>query len=158
MNTKKILYYTGFTLIEILFVIALIGILATLSLIIVNPNREVQRVNNNERLGDITDLYRAIEQYDIDEGQYPSAMEALNGDVTIEICANNVSQGVCQTAGLLYVGQIVPQYIATIPKDPVDTTPNGTGYQIRYISTTGQWKVEAQNETAGVVLQVGSDI
>lgn len=73
----------GFTLLEILLVIAMIGILAAIVIIAINPNQQLAKARDATRQNDVNKIANALEQYLIDNGEYP-------GDVTPsyqEVCA-----------------------------------------------------------------------
>ena len=53
----------GFTLLEILLVIAAIWILASIVLVAINPNRQIAQVRDATRRSDINTIYKALEQY-----------------------------------------------------------------------------------------------
>ena len=82
----------GFTLLEILLVIAAIGILAAIVLIAINPNRQLAQARNAQRRSDVSTIYKAIEQYLIETGSYP--IGTINGVSTplnntyVDICAS----------------------------------------------------------------------
>jgi type II secretion system protein G len=102
-NIKK-----GFTLLEILLVIAAIGILSAIVLVSINPNRQIAQVRNAQKSVDVNTIYKALEQYLIDNGSYPAGITEVEQD----ICINN------NTTGCVNLGVLVPDYIASIPLDP----------------------------------------
>ncbi|MGA1047665.1 MAG: prepilin-type N-terminal cleavage/methylation domain-containing protein, partial [Minisyncoccia bacterium] len=62
MNTRVKKVKKAFTLLEILLVIAAIGILAAIVLIAINPTRQIAQVRNAQRRSDINTIYKALEQ------------------------------------------------------------------------------------------------
>jgi general secretion pathway protein G len=64
----------GFTLVELLIVIALIAILATGVLALINPVGEMQKALDAKRKSDLAQLQRTLELYYHDYGQYPATL------------------------------------------------------------------------------------
>lgn len=125
----------GFTLLEILLVIAAIGILAAIVIIAINPTRQLAQVRNTTRTSDVNTLSKGLDQYLIDQGGYPSS---ITGSPQ-EICA----QDAADCTGLLDIqSELVPDYMASIPQDP-QTTGNGSGYEVSINSTNGKVSVNA---------------
>jgi prepilin-type N-terminal cleavage/methylation domain-containing protein len=106
MTTKQ---NKGFTLLEILLVIAAIGILAAIVLVAINPNRQIEAARQAKRRTDINTITKAIQQYSIDNnGQYPEGIETG-------------AKPICQTGntptGCIDLSTfLVPTYIAAIPE------------------------------------------
>lgn len=62
---------TGFTLVELLVVVAILGILSTFS--VVNLNLAKAKARDAKRLSDIVQIRKALEIYNYSEGIYPGA-------------------------------------------------------------------------------------
>lgn len=112
----KITNNKGFTLLEILLVIAAIGILAAIVLVAINPNRQLAQARNAERRSEVNAIYKALEQYIIDTGSYPSG---ING-ILQNICNTGSEQvgGATNCSGSVDLRVLVPNYVASIPIDP----------------------------------------
>lgn len=125
MKTKK-----GFTLLEILLVIATIGILAAIVIVAINPNRQLGSARNVQRLSGMFQLISAGGQYSVDNnGNFPPDLESMSiGEVRM-ICRDGVVQSTCQSEGLVFLGDLVPGYIAAIPEDP-QAQGNETGFLV----------------------------
>lgn len=114
----------GFTLVEVLLVIAIIAILAAIVILALNPPRNISSANNAQRSSNVNTILSAVNQYAIDNrGQLPSTITT----VSTEICKTGAS-----CAGLIDLSVLTDQerYLLKIPTDPTSASANGTGYFI----------------------------
>ena len=107
--TKRKRRERGFTLVEMMVVLVIIGLLATV--VIVNVMPATDRATRTRAMADIDTLGQAIDMYRLENMRYPTSQEGLNA--------------------------LVPKYVRRLPNDPWDTPyvygapgPNGTPYQI----------------------------
>jgi prepilin-type N-terminal cleavage/methylation domain-containing protein len=122
MKTKNI--NKGFTLIEVLLVITLIGVLLTIGLVSFNTEARFIEVRNDTRRNHIQSLESAVNQYKLQEGSYPTGLD-------------RTYQEICDPAATDCTGFfdlkafLVPKYLQAIPRDPKDTdNTGGSGYEI----------------------------
>lgn len=114
----------GFTLLEVLLVVALIGILAGIVILAINPSKQISDTNNAQRSVDVNTILNGVYQYAIDNsGSLPSG---IDGTPT-EICQTGAT-----CVGLSDLSDITASstYLVSIPIDPLATTTDGTGYTI----------------------------
>ena len=64
----------GFTLLEILLVVAIIAILAGIVIVAINPAKQLGNARDSQRKSDISNIYKAVNQYLIDHGQIPTTI------------------------------------------------------------------------------------
>lgn len=74
MNTKK---QTGFTVVELIIIIVVIGILATLT--IVGYNTAQKQAREGAVIADLTGAAEQLELYEINTKSYPSTLAQVNG-------------------------------------------------------------------------------
>lgn len=123
--TKK---SSGFTLIEILLVIAIIAILAGIVIFAINPSKQLSESKNAQRSSDVTTILNAVYQYSIDNnGTLPASVAALADGTPTEICQTG---GTCTTEVDLGVLTTNETYLTAIPADPTGSSTNGVGYEI----------------------------
>jgi len=119
----------GFTLLEILLVIAAIGILASIVLVAINPNRQINQARQAAINSEKNTIEKALQQRLIDTGQYPSSIEGVQK----EVCATGAEQegGSTSCTGKADLRALVPNYIASIPSSTsytVNTSNDGRVY------------------------------
>lgn len=119
MNTYK----KGFTLIEILLVVAAIAILAGIVILAINPVKQLGDTRNAQRRADVNTILNAVYQYNIDSGIIPASITTTS----TEICKTT---GSC--AGLIDLSVLTTneKYLTAMPSDPTGSSTNGTGYRI----------------------------
>lgn len=109
---------------EILLVVATIGILAGVVILALNPNKQLGETRNAQRRQDVATILNAVYQYAIDNGELP---DAVTGSQT-EICQTDASS----CTGLIDLSALTDDelYLTAIPEDPTEASTNGTGYEI----------------------------
>ena len=65
----------GFTLIEVLLVVAILGILA--GVVVVNFSGKQEKANINAARASISAIMTAVDVYEVDTGKFPSGLNAL---------------------------------------------------------------------------------
>lgn len=118
----------GFTLLEVLLVVAIIAILAGIVIIAINPGKNLGDTRNSQRQADVTTILNGVYQYSLDNnGTLPTGITTT----ATEICATSASS--CTGLVDLSVVTANGKYLVAMPKDPQCSTTcatNGTGYKI----------------------------
>lgn len=101
----------GFTLVELLIVIAIIGLLATLA--IVSLTTAQRKARDTKRIADLNQLQNAVELYYSENAAYPDSNVATT-DTWSEF------------------GTVIGPYITNVPIDPTNATSGGVAYAYNY--------------------------
>lgn len=96
----------GFTLIELIIVIGILGVLVAAVLVLVNPLTQIRRARDAQRKNDLHQIQIALEQYYNDHGSYP-----VYCDNTTVYSANSQP----------WISQLTSSYINSLPTDPLNT-------------------------------------
>jgi len=144
-------HISGFTLIEVLIVIAIIAILAAVVIVAINPGDQLGSANNAKRSSNVTTILNAVDQYRLkNAGQVPAPIT----DTATEICVT----GAASCTGLIDLSVLTAsgKYINEIPKDPGcpdACATNGVGYMIKK-ETNGRITVNAPDADLDEVISV----
>ncbi len=110
---KLLLQKKGFTLIEILIVIAIISIIAAIVMVAINPSRRFEQTLDATKKVHINTIKDAIRYYQLDnKGHYPECIPSYDEIVSISECEK----------------YLVPNFISKIPENPTV----GENYVIGY--------------------------
>lgn len=128
----KIYPQKGFTLLEILLVVAAIAILAGIVIIAINPGQQLADTRDAQRHSDVLAIANALLQFQVKEGNLPTDL-VLGGTLLCSDKAFNSQYGVCiegapDCTGTFLVNDLVSDYIVSIPVDPSVTNANFSGY------------------------------
>lgn len=152
---KKLQSQKGFTLVEILIVVALIAILAVIALITINPAEAQKRSRDAQRLKEIGVIQGVVEQYITDNIQSVTTISAVSSS----------GSKACGTAG--WLGIDLCNYANTMPVDPVNrageyartdgtTTTGNLFYQV-LMDDNLRYRVCTRLESAANSLKLASD-
>ena len=114
----------GFTIVELLIVIVIIGILA--AIVIVAYNGITQRGRDSQRLSDMKSIEKALELYHADNGGYPTCNNTVyNAGDALSVCSMDSIKN-----------SLVPKYIAKLPVDPTNSGSDVYKYAVGYKKNT----------------------
>lgn len=136
-NWKFPQVHAGFTLIEIVLVIALLGISASVVISLINPAQQFKKANDAKRKADLKQLQAALELYRADQDEYP--------DEPLPNCGSPL----VNTSGTIYIQKIpcdpknTPPHVYTYSK----TTPNTYSIFACLENSTDRDKDESNNDT-----------
>lgn len=156
---KTVQKYKGFTLVELLVVIAIVAILAAVVVLIINPLELTRRGRDAARLSDLSNLQNAI-NVAVQEatnsstailcattGSYPCG-GAVNGQSHVAARTSNGSGWVQVNLGAN--GSV------SVPTLPVDPTNSDT-YHYTYCASGDAWEIDAVLESEQQKPKMASD-
>jgi prepilin-type N-terminal cleavage/methylation domain-containing protein len=128
----------GFTLIELIMVVAMIAVVASTVFVAIDPARRLQTARNATRWADITAILEAIKKYQFDHDGVLPAMDEDFGTVQMigeraKPCSEFTcaKQPIAETECVLrsFVTDLRP-YLKTIPEDPKTGNRSASRYYV----------------------------
>lgn len=127
---KKIKNKKGFTLIELMVVIAIIGLLSSIVLASLKGARD--KAANQKFKSETMELIKALELYKANNGQYPYENAAsANGTTNYSAAILNNKTETVTTGDSLLSTLLIPKYIKQLPTIP-NTSLFPTNYALTY--------------------------
>lgn len=83
MNNKFQISQKGFNLIELLVVMAILGIFALTSFALLNPANQLRKARDSRRKTDLAQLQATFELYRSDQGSYPTSLPACGTPLSV---------------------------------------------------------------------------
>jgi len=134
----------GFTLMELLIVIAIIAILATIAIVLLNPMQQISKAQDGRRKNDLATFQKVLEDYYNDKGCYPRPNEVCypnsqsgynpNVDTKCYICGNESSPA--------NFANFSP-YMARLPCDPQHPTYKYL-YQVENLTCPSWYRIYSE--------------
>lgn len=126
----------GFTIVELLIVIVVIGVLASIAIVAYNGVQAGAR--DAKRKSDVAAIVKALELYYTEKGHYPNATTYTPGSTTI-----NAAWSTTADASWANLEAVLQPYIAKLPRDPVSTPAvdvrSVVGYDYQYFGNQSSY-------------------
>lgn len=128
---------SGFTIVELLIVIVVIGILS--AIVVVAYNGIQERARDSQRKSDIASITKALEMYYLDHDRYPlgSCGPSYPDPKVINASWATTADG----SWSVLEAALVPEYMSELPKDPLyedsDTAAIYGGHSYDYVHWSG---------------------
>ena len=126
---------SGLTIVELVVSMAVLVLLMVTVVIIVNPTMFQSRARDEKRLGDLSILDRAINEYMLDNASYPDTVDTTRYSTSLPL--NNVGPFENPFDGWIDVNMSL--YLVRLPTDPI----NDVTYRYTYRHTQYGYELNA---------------
>lgn len=106
----------SFTIMELLIVMTIVVILLILSLLFLNPKKQIEKAHDAKKINDLDQIKKVLENYYDDKNCYPKPEE---------ICYQSAPyNNACYICGNNFSSPLIPDYFNKIPCDPQSPQKN----------------------------------
>ncbi len=131
----------GFTLIELIVVVAIIAIIAATVFVALDPGKRLHVSRNSRRWSDVTTVIKAVKLYEADNASLPAAIDAV--PATVQMLGSTVTCPPPACTGVTFPGSnctidlssTLRSYLKAMPIDP--TSGSGAGNTRYYVNASG---------------------
>ena len=127
----------GSTLAELLIAISILALLAGITLVALNPKKNQENAADAKRREHLQTMIDALYQYQIDHGEFPHiptyrSVDKKHRDVCAltSVVPNELFFCILDAPQRIPLGQLIPDYLPALPKDPKNEEQYETGYQL----------------------------
>lgn len=133
----------AFTLIELLIAIGIIGVLAAIVIVAINPDKQLHDATNSASRQHLNSILKGLDQFYLDFERAPVNL-GLPAVVAAdrEICRDSIDAFQCAFYGYASLTELTPDYLADIPVDDSFASERGTGYWVR-VDADGRFHVSS---------------
>jgi prepilin-type N-terminal cleavage/methylation domain-containing protein len=119
----------GFSLIELLIVIAIIGILASVIMIAIDPATRLKQARDSQRKQDISQISNALVAYETLREAFPDEDECDSSiGTSTGACPVNPAQSNWSSSSQIYLQMTSEGFLKNLPSDPL----NNSTFHYRY--------------------------
>lgn len=120
----------GFSLIELLIVIAIVAVLATVIMIAINPATRIKKARDTQRKQDISQISNALVSFEVLHEQYPDEGEcdsSVGSDSNP--CPVNPPQSGWSNSSQIYQSMVNQESLKNVPTDPTNNSIHHYRYE-----------------------------
>ena len=148
---------SGFTLLEVMIVIGVLALLATLIIVTLDPAERFRDAREARRLSDIRALSSAAHQYLVDKkGDFPVGIDGSERQLGTGTSGCSIDNGFCSVVGdgdCVDLGPALRSYLPVIPEDTDTGTAEHTRYTIRHEAEGNRIVVKACDSSEQYMIQ-----
>lgn len=122
----------GFTLLEILLVIGIIAVLATVVIVSLDPATRFRDARDSRRLSDVQSILSGIHQYIVDnKGALPPGIDTTEKELGTSGSGCSFSTDICGASACVDLTTPLARYLKTMPYDPANGSDAHTRYSVQ---------------------------
>lgn len=122
----------AFTLLEILLVIGIIAVLATVVIVSLDPAMRFRDARDSRRLSDIQSVLSAVHQYIVDnKGALPPGIDTTEREIGTDGSGCSLSTSICGATDCIDLSTPLARYLKMMPYDPANGSDAHTHYSVQ---------------------------